>query len=303
MTRHRVRCRLACELVVDAHVSRGIAVNVSERGLFVQTTTMLSIGTELEVRILETPERAAFAIPARVVHQKKVHPGAQLVVARGIGIEVLEVSDAWRALTNDMGCRSDEVPAGDPLGIDLPHFRVVLRRKDGIRIRTRIVTVACVDAEHARAGVESDLDEGWEIVRVDTEQRPGGAPLPLQRFRVGARRSEGAHRWNAELGAADADAARKAALGDLGTGWQIESVVLVAGDEPEDTEECEPSQSVAPEPIAASGQVFHVRARHQEGVRVRTRVLKIEADSPEQAAERVIAELGVGWNAVKVTAL
>ena len=301
-----VRCRLPCELTHEG-TRRGFVVNLSERGLFVQTGVSYAVDTVIGVRILPSPDHDELVVAARVARVKKVHPGAQAVVARGMGLEVIDPPAAWQALTTRLGCRTAderEPPAtGDPT-FGLPSFLVVLRRKDGIRIRTRVVNVACLDAEQARAGVEADVEDGWEIVKVEWRETTG-APTGLRHFRVVAVREGGYRRWETRFDAVNAEEARRAALSDLGGAWRIEAVEPAAAALADDAVPL-PAASLgadADPPPASGPRPFQLKMRHQAGLRVRTRVAKVQASSEKEAIQRVVAHLGEGWQAVKVTPL
>lgn len=297
-------CRLPCELRSADRIARGIAVEVSETGLFVQTRTPFEAGDSVEVRVLSSAERPELSVAARVERVRRVHPAAETVVARGMGLELVEPGAAWRALVAAVLGQAPPATGGD---FGLPRFRVVIRCKDEIRVRTRVVSVACLDEAEARSGVDADLEEGWEIVKIEREAPAPDADGAAQAFRVVALREGGSLRWEALLETHSGAAARAAAEADLGAGWRIEAV---------EPAEAAPATPAAPEPpggasrratapsaeslLASEPLWYQVMARLAEGDRIRTRVAKLRARSAEEAATLALAQLGAGWQLVKV---
>jgi len=300
MATRSVQCRLPCELSRHGQTTRGIALTLSESGLFVQSRSALDVGETLLLRILSGPVWPEARVEARVTHVKKVHPSAQVVVARGMSLEVIAPGDDWQRLTIALGCSEAPLPAA-PEPVDeahgLPRFRVVLRCKDDVRIRTRVVRVACVDPAAARSGVEEDLEDGWEIVKIEREPETGGAPAVLQSFRVVALSEGGRRRWEARVDARTPLEARHDAEQDLPPTWRLESVERVdAG--------ATPVRRPAPRPtLPGEMRWFQVKARHLDGNCIRTRMLRVRAVDADDASSRVLAQLGDGWEIEKIREL
>jgi hypothetical protein len=298
MSARRTQCRLTCEIDRDGQVSRGIALSLSEQGVFVQTRSSLAVGTECVLRVVRGPDWPEAVVAARVSDVKKVHPSAQVVVERGMTLEVTGPTDEWKRLLLAFGC-SDPVLAASP-GAELPHFRVVLRSRDGIRIRTRVVRVACPDQAAARAGVEADLEPGWEIVRIECESPGGGASTALQAFRVVALSEGGRRRWEARVDARTPLEARQEAERDLPPTWRLENVERdTAGDEAAAAAAARPAPSLQP-PVAPDW--FQVKARRVEGNRIRTRVVRVRAADADEASRMALAQLGDDWQIETVRA-
>jgi hypothetical protein len=89
--RHRrIRRSFACELCIGDRRYRGMAVELSQSGLFVQTAAAIRPGSEIEIRLAGSGTVPGMALRA-VVARRHIAP-AQLAtfVRRGVALEVLE---------------------------------------------------------------------------------------------------------------------------------------------------------------------------------------------------------------------
>jgi hypothetical protein len=87
----RLKRRIACELESEGRVSKGMVVDLSAHGLFVQTgaTAVPSDGSQVEVRLLASPGVPPMTLRARVA-RRQVSPALLGTVAgRGVGLHIL----------------------------------------------------------------------------------------------------------------------------------------------------------------------------------------------------------------------
>lgn len=98
----RVASRIVCEIVVDGRAERAFVLDLSARGLFVQTQSTPEPGSLVEVR-LSLDEGAPVALDAVVARQRKVHPGAIAAgEIRGLGLELKMAPEAYFTLIRSL---------------------------------------------------------------------------------------------------------------------------------------------------------------------------------------------------------
>jgi hypothetical protein len=130
----RSKRRIPCEFQHEGHRYRGIAVNVSRSGLFIQTNASLSPGVELEVDFLG--EYLGHVSLRGVVARRRAPPATLASVIRpGLGLRILEAPDAYFEVLGDeylAASRSPskaeppkqhsetEIPASDDSGRETP---------------------------------------------------------------------------------------------------------------------------------------------------------------------------------------
>jgi len=176
---------MTCELFVDGRFRRGIVLDLSETGLFVQTATPPAPGAVLEVRLLAGSERRQIPLRARVARQRRVDPRLARIEPNGVGLEILDAPPGFRELLQERSDRSPAAGAATPspgtAGREpreerpRPSFRVRVKQSHGAR--SRMLTVAAPAEADARAAALDEVGEGWEVVEVSplagAEPRPG----------------------------------------------------------------------------------------------------------------------------------
>ncbi|MCL4684352.1 PilZ domain-containing protein [Myxococcota bacterium] len=169
----RVRRRMACELRAEGRLQSAIVLDVSQTGLFVQTSTRLAPGTVVEVQIRTGANDEPIQLRARVVRHKSVPANLTSVAHGGIGLRILEAPKTFydalgeEAVPGGIGAsqgaaRTPERPAPTPTPA---RFRVRMKQIEGSRSRTLEVAAATADA--ARASALAQLGSGWEALDAD----------------------------------------------------------------------------------------------------------------------------------------
>jgi hypothetical protein len=86
----RVKRRFACEFLVEGQRYRGIVVELSRGGLFVQTDATTAPGSEIELHLAGAGVVPDMTLRAVVVRRRMVPAPLATAVRRGIGLEILE---------------------------------------------------------------------------------------------------------------------------------------------------------------------------------------------------------------------
>ena len=82
----RLPYRIPCEFTYDGSKLAGIVTDISARGLFVETSNRIPIGTELQL-VLRDP-RGSFEVVGRVMRERRSHRSLRHVRASGLGIQL-----------------------------------------------------------------------------------------------------------------------------------------------------------------------------------------------------------------------
>jgi hypothetical protein len=147
----RHKRRIPCEIVLGKETSRGIVLDLSLSGLFIQTSVVLQGTEEIDVIFPATDERPEIKVRARVARKKQVPPRLTTVTRPGLGLDVIEAPANYERMVN-----------GEPF---LPEFLVQIRQVGAPRSRT--LKVESENEEEAKASALSRAGSGWEVLQVD----------------------------------------------------------------------------------------------------------------------------------------
>jgi hypothetical protein len=181
----RIRRRVTCELMLGGRSYRGIVLDLSETGVFVQTEATPPPGARLRVKF-----HAAGGVEIEVdacVARRQVAPRELASVVRGgLGLRVEQPPEAYFKLIgmesaqagSGSGPRGVGAPRGTPLPPapapepaaapkvdERPEFRVRVKQSDGPR--SRVLKLRAGSPEEARKSALKELGGGWEILSVD----------------------------------------------------------------------------------------------------------------------------------------
>jgi hypothetical protein len=156
----RVKKRLPCELEVDGVTHTGLVLDVSARGLFVQTAATPGPGTSLTVR-LHPPGGRAIVVQGRVARRRMVPRRLASLASGGIGLRVESAPEEFFQLL--AGARPAPAPAAAEPEPGR-RFRVRVQQTSGPRSRTLVL--AARDAADACARAVTEIGEGWSVLEV-----------------------------------------------------------------------------------------------------------------------------------------
>lgn len=97
----RFKRRIPCRLSQNSRASSGVVLDLSRRGLFVQTTVSAKAGEEVQV-VLHSPHgsdgESEIVLNAQVVWQRKVPVQLRSSLRSGVGLQIRYASEAYYAL-------------------------------------------------------------------------------------------------------------------------------------------------------------------------------------------------------------
>jgi Tfp pilus assembly protein PilZ len=169
----RHKWRLPCEIVSDGRSQRAIVIDLSESGLFVQTSTRLPPGAEVEVRVRLAESAETVQLRAQVARNKQVPPQLTSVAHGGVGLKILDAPLAYYEQVDALDAAGDgkrPATAAAPAVAPAPaepksRFRVRVKQSDGPRSRS--LEILADSADEARSRALSDTGAGWEAVTVE----------------------------------------------------------------------------------------------------------------------------------------
>lgn len=97
----REKVRALCRFELDGQENSGFLLNLSPRGLFLQTRLQLPAGTELVIKIRDLGDEP-IEVLARVVHRSGSHRATSAVETGGVGMEILNAPEALYRLLYEL---------------------------------------------------------------------------------------------------------------------------------------------------------------------------------------------------------
>jgi hypothetical protein len=169
----RYRKRVPCRLQFAGGAHRGMVLNVSRSGLFVQTTAGASPGDAIHLELALGSDE--LPVDARVVWRRVVAPHLRTVSTGGMGLHIQYASDGWYGFLAGLAATGSEedaapTPAAAPVRDAGPAFRVRLRLRGSPRTRTLVV--AARDAKEARARARQQAGGDWRVLELAKLPRP-----------------------------------------------------------------------------------------------------------------------------------
>ena len=97
----RLPYRIPCEFTYGGSKLAGIVTDISARGIFVETSNRVPLGTEVSF-VLRDP-RGSFELRGRVVRERRSHRSARHIRASGLGIQLDVVPEPFFRLLVELG--------------------------------------------------------------------------------------------------------------------------------------------------------------------------------------------------------
>lgn len=162
----RHRRRMPCELTVNGRRHRGFVLDLSERGLYVQTRIAPRPHDAVRVQLRDESGRT-LELETRVARRYIVPERLASVVRGGVGLEVQEAPEGFRALAAEHARRAAGGDAPQPAAAAprARRYRVRLQKRGSTRSRTLEVDAASSEAAMQAAREEAgDAGGEWEAV-------------------------------------------------------------------------------------------------------------------------------------------
>jgi len=186
----RIKRRITCELVSEGRRYRGIVLDLSETGVFVQTEATPAPGSRLRLSF-HAGDGTGFDVEASVARRQVAPPQLATVVRGGLGLRVHAPPPAYFELMRMSGSAAaaaasgaggspaaprapspagapGRAPAAAPAAPEPPPgdpFRVRVKQSSGPRSRT--VEVRAKSPDEAARRALAELGSGWEVLRVE----------------------------------------------------------------------------------------------------------------------------------------
>ena len=182
----RIKRRVTCELLLDGRSYRGIVLDLSATGIFVQTEATPGPGARMRIRF-RTATGEEFEADGAVARRQAVPRELAGVVRGGLGLRIERPPEAYFRLIGMEGVSEDKArsigmetpvvqnrPAGAPRAPEppkappapaLPEYRVRVKQTDGPRSRT--LKLGASSADDARKRALAELGRGWEVLTVE----------------------------------------------------------------------------------------------------------------------------------------
>ena len=162
----RTRQRISCKLRVEGREHSGIVLDVSRRGMFVQTKARAAPGTPAVVELSLAGRAEPLVVEAQVARLERVPPAVAVIWTSGLGLSVSRPPAAWLELVTAFGAGAARVAAPQrPEPPDLEQsFCVRAALIQGTRTRTLLVR--CGSESAARELALAELGDEWKILTV-----------------------------------------------------------------------------------------------------------------------------------------
>jgi hypothetical protein len=182
-TAPRVRKRLPCTLSTEARNHNGMILNLSERGLFVQTSLPAKPGTLLNLYVLDPLCGDAIPLEATVVWRRRVTARITGVTQSGMGLRLLSQPSEWQQMmcgllgneSRSIGepttgesspTSADDAEATVDARPHPPAFAFDVRLAKPGSPRSRRVVVESDDEAAAREEAQHIAGNGWTILEI-----------------------------------------------------------------------------------------------------------------------------------------
>jgi len=164
----RTRKRLTCELVIGESRQTVLVRDLSPEGLFVQTRAKLDPNGRVRLVFAAKDDLPAVEVEARVARRRNTPPRLQSQVPSGVGLEVIDPSDAYYTLVErsvTSGVQDGEAPKQEvPAGAGMRTFRVRLTQPG--KPQASVFTVRSESVQGARARALSRAGRHWKIADI-----------------------------------------------------------------------------------------------------------------------------------------
>jgi hypothetical protein len=162
----RQKRRLTCRVGHEDQHFRGIVLDISPAGLFIQTTSPIPPGSMVVVEFSSQGNAEAFEVRARVARRRRVPQRLASLMPAGLGLRVLDPPPAYASLIlrEDAATRAVRGPEAEP-GPEVVKYRIRMTRRGSPRSRTLVLEATNEDDVRARLAREFGAD--WDVVELE----------------------------------------------------------------------------------------------------------------------------------------
>jgi PilZ domain-containing protein len=203
----RSKRRMTCRVHVDGRQHNGIVLDLSGSGLFIQTGAKLAPGVRVDID-LSLPDGDA-RMQIEVVRRKQVPPQLLTVAQGGIGVRILTAPENYYRFLHDLQEKERELEA-----------RAAPAPPSPSPARPSPVSQKPAAAPQ-RPAPAPPKPVAAPPKPVPPPPPPPKPEPPKPRFRVRVCQTQGARSRVIDVAAANADAAARQVLGELGEEWKL----------------------------------------------------------------------------------
>ncbi|MBW2270541.1 MAG: PilZ domain-containing protein [Deltaproteobacteria bacterium] len=165
----RLAKRMTCAVSVGDQRFSGVVLNLSQGGLFVQTSAAPQCGASVVLELNPPGDEAAIPLQTEVVWRRVVPQQLRATAQGGMGMKIVRAEEnyysalaGWMRVVVDPGVR---VAPETPIESEVVPYRVRVRAPGGPR--TRSVSVDAASDEAARRAALSYVGNGWKVIEVE----------------------------------------------------------------------------------------------------------------------------------------
>jgi hypothetical protein len=168
---------MPCELRVGDRTHSGLVLDLSPTGLFIQTNAKTTAGQHVDLQ-LSTGVGDPLPLRVEVVRKKVVPPRLLTVTGGGVGVRILDATEAYFGFLRDIGIGQGRQP-GDPDAYDASPTPAPVEHPDGgpwrfrVRVkqlsgpRSRCLELEAPNATSATALALEEVGDGWKVLDVE----------------------------------------------------------------------------------------------------------------------------------------
>jgi len=179
----RRKKRMVCATIIGGRRYSGLVLDISPRGMFIQTNARPDPGDALEVELSLPGKKETVVVQARVARKRVVPPQLLTVAGGGLGLMIDSAPEGYYEFLSGIAtdwkadARGEEQPmpsAGKAVGktkgagkgkAKRQRFRVRVEKTD--QSDTKQFLLACASEDQARSQVQSELGDEWKILSIE----------------------------------------------------------------------------------------------------------------------------------------
>lgn len=167
----RLSKRMTCAVNLGERRYTGVVLNVSQGGLFVQTSAQAERGEDVHLELNPPGDEQTIPLRAEVVWRRVVPTQLRSTARGGMGVKIVRADETYyNALADWMRVSLDAERAtaapSSSAAEPMPSWRVRVRATG--TVRTRCVSVEADSDVAAREAALDYLGEGWQVIGIDS---------------------------------------------------------------------------------------------------------------------------------------